>query len=128
MIQSFYLYIFFVYGSHHIGCRFLLWWILNVAKARCRVEFLSASNRPELFVLFPPLIIRALFPWCCYPGRCRLQFPLCRCWVEWICIRSATGQFPFKYSWYCAMACHGVNDRLASVSQQYGNSTGQAWK
>ena len=55
-IQSFYLYIFFVYGSRHIGCRFLLWWILNVARARCRVEFLSASNRPKFFVLVPPLI------------------------------------------------------------------------
>ena len=39
-----------------MGCCFLLWWILNVARARCLVEFLSASNRPELFVLVPPLV------------------------------------------------------------------------
>ena len=45
------------FECRHIGCRFLLWWILNVARARCRVEFLSASNRPELFVLVPPLIV-----------------------------------------------------------------------
>ena len=62
-IQSFYLCIFFVYGSRHIGCRFLLWWILNVVRARCRVEFLSASNRSELFVLVPPLHYTFVVMW-----------------------------------------------------------------
>ena len=42
-------------GAAILEGRFLLWWILNVARARCRVEFLSSSNRPELFVLVTPL-------------------------------------------------------------------------